>query len=440
MTTRKPRPERPRGLNAPGLVWYARTHDWILKWVARKDISQRGYPLKERRLWPPSAGPGAGAAEPTHAQWLAISSQCETLQGEMLAWGRGDPKGEWDPRSDYDGTVRSLIRIYQRDPDSPYKQLRYRTRLRYDSMLRTLEHAIGDAIIPSLIFRDFKRWYEGFAKPKTAEGQPRKARAHACMQFVRLTIKFGVLLRLAGCEQAAKDLDGMEFAGVRKRKEKLTAEQVIAICAEAHRRGLPSIALAQAMMFELTMRPKDIVGEWIPISEPGLSEITCGDEKWLHGAHWKEIDARLMFKHRLSKSLKGREATLDPDAGKTEEFDLTAYPMIMEELAHVPPQRRTGPVVVFENTGRPWNHKHFAARWREIATAVGVPKNVQNRDSRAGGITEGIKAGASLEHMRTHAAHSQLSTTAGYHRGDVEDKNTVARLRVQRRKTPPATK
>jgi hypothetical protein len=46
--------------------------------------------------------------------------------------------------------------------------------------------------------------------------------------------------------------------------------------------------------------------------------------------------------------------------------------------------------------------------WRKVADAAGLPKTVCNKDSRAGGVTEGRKAGASLEDLRHHAGHSQI--------------------------------
>ncbi|MGB3812936.1 MAG: hypothetical protein WA950_06885 [Shinella sp.] len=39
-----------------------------------------------------------------------------------------------------------------------------------------------------------------------------------------------------------------------------------------------------------------------------------------------------------------------------------------------------------ESTGLPYRYRHFAERWREVATEAGVPTNVWNRDSRAGGV------------------------------------------------------
>jgi hypothetical protein len=50
--------------------------------------------------------------------------------------------------------------------------------------------------------------------------------------------------------------------------------------------------------------------------------------------------------------------------------------------------------------------------------------------SRARGVTEGSDAGADLEHLRHHASHSSITTTARYGRKTWAKTSAVARLRV----------
>jgi hypothetical protein len=40
-----------------------------------------------------------------------------------------------------------------------------------------------------------------------------------------------------------------------------------------------------------------------------------------------------------------------------------------------------GPVIINENTGKPYLTHQFRRVWREIATEAGVPPNIMNRDS-----------------------------------------------------------
>ena len=425
------RPQKPSGLETPGLIFRRRATHWVLLWSARQDLVRRGYPLKVRRLWPYSEGPTA--PEPTKTEWRSIASECQQLQDEMLAWSRGGAVSDY--RALYNGTMASLIQLYLRDPDCPFQGLRFHTKHHYESHMATLTVAVGQAQIHALTFRDFKRWYEGFRKPKTAGGPERIARAHGLMTKVRILMSFGKLCEIGQCARASSILEEMTFELPRPRTAFITAEHADAIRGEAHRIGQPSIALAQAFAYELMLRQKDVVGEWIPVSEPGLSDVVAGSTKWMHGLHWSDIDANLILTKRISKSMRGRRAVLSQGSGKTEIYNLRSYPMIIQELAAVSDSKRAGPVIVCEYSGLPWRDKVFPAAWRKIANAVGVPKAVQNRDSRAGGITEATDQGAPLDTVRRHAGHSKITTTARYSRGHIEAKNEVARIRAAGRGT-----
>lgn len=427
-----PRPVKPEGLSAPGLVWRPRSSGCVAYWVARRDITERGYSLKSTRLWPPSHG--GHPAAPDADEWRLIGHRCVRLQAEMLSWANESP-ATWDPRMVYDGTVASLVRIFAGDPDSPYKELRWKTRKHYDRMLGYITATVGEMLVPALTFRDFRRWYERRSEPECPGGPRRKGRGHAFMTYVRIVIGFGALLKLAGCRDAKEILSGMRFENSKRRTTIITPEQVVAIIAKAHEVGFHSIALAQALQDGCIVRQKDVIGEYVPQSEPGLSEVLAHGEKWINGFHWKNVSPTHVLEHRLSKSIRGRANLADPDAGKTKQFDLAARPMIMVELARIPEEQRRGPMVICEYTGLPWREKTFQAKWREIATAAGVPTNVQNRDTRAGGITDGRKKGIPLEDMRHGAGHSLISTTAGYDRGDLDDDRKIAALRWNKPKT-----
>lgn len=373
----------------------------------------------------------------------------------------------------HDGTLGSLIALYRSDLDSKYHNLRHHTQLSYDSKLDTLLAARGAAVLAEMTFRDFLRLHERARGP-----DDRIARAHSLITMVRIVIGFGVMTEVPECARLNEVLKKMKFELPKKRTTFLTATDVIAIRIEAHRQGFPSIALAQALQFETMLRQKDVIGEWVPLSEPGVSDITDSTSKWLHGARWSDVSADLVLRKRISKSLRGRRAVAQ-DAGKVLEFDLRAMPMVMEELefwrgcsgverygaalnlkaprnAHGdqrpavqcgPDQTdpsglpddltrliraRTGPLILCEFSGQPWRAKGFQRRWRLIATAAGIPFEVQNRDSRAGGITEATDAGADFELVRRQAGHSQQSMTARYSRSHLD--NTVALRRVESRK------
>src|SRR6476660_4077738 len=63
--------------------------------------------------------------------------------------------------------------------------------------------------------------------------------------------------------------------------------------------------------------------------------------------------------------------------------------------------------------------------------AAGLPEGMWNRDFRAGGITEGGKAGASKDDRRKLAGHAKEETTEIYDRDQVEAHRRVMQARKQ---------
>lgn len=424
------RPQNPTEHNTPGLRWRKYRSGWKAIWVAdRPDIIAAGFTPKSRRLWPPTDG--EHGTEPQPLEWAYISSQCTRLQHEMLNFNRVR-SATYQPEAKYDGTLQSAIDIYLSDPDSPYQKLRHISAKHALVYCRVLGRAVGTARLAQVKYRDLLRWHERFAAPKIEGGPRRPASAHDMMTMLRRVLSFGVALELEHCDRVQTILREMKFPGARKRREFLTAEQVIAIRREAHHQGLHSIALCQALLFELMWRPKDALGEWIPEREPGISEYVRNGRKWMLGVRWSEVDGHVLT-HRLSKSIRGRDAIMDPRSGQTEEYFLPNYPMIMEDMARIPAEQRVGPMIISEKTGRPWNEKEYQKAWRQIARTCGIPDGVQNRDSRAGGITEAANAGAPLDMVRRAVGHADVAMTARYSRSGVEDKGTVHQLRVKSR-------
>lgn len=418
------RPQKPEGLDTPGIQWRPRASGFIAYWVARTDLVARGYTLKTRRLW--------DGTEPTRDEWLAISSACILLQDEMLAWANGGTSNAVT----FDHTLKGLIRCYQHDEDSPYRELRWKSKESYGRHMALIERTVGKWPLKDIKGRFFGRWFEAWAQPAFEGGPRRIPRAHAAMTMLRILFGFGVaILEDRECARLKAILTELEFENGKARTEEITAEQAIAIREHAHAMGFPSVALAQAIQFELLLRQKDVIGEYLPVDEPGMSDVIGHGMKWLHGLDWREISAELILTHRLSKSLRGRRAVADKKAGKTKVFDLKLYPMVMEEIGRIPAEARTGPLVVDPRTGLPFRSRSFTELWRKIATAAGVPKNVQNRDSRAGGITEGIEAlDGDMEAPRIAAGHSNPETTRIYSRGDARQTAKVAVFRAKKRK------
>jgi hypothetical protein len=207
-------------------------------------------------LWPPSNTP---TAIPTEADWDDLACACDLLQNEMLTWGSGVLVH--DQLTGFDDTIASLIRIYLTHRDSPYHDLRHNVQITYGRRMSYIVRDFGSKPISTLTISDFKEMYRFWLAPKEPNGKRRISHAHEQMVFVRQAFRFGKALKLRGCRDAKDILDEMEFQNVRRRTTIVNNQQADLIRAEAHRRQLASIALAQAFQTSLGVRQKDAIGE-----------------------------------------------------------------------------------------------------------------------------------------------------------------------------------
>jgi|HubBroStandDraft_1064217.scaffolds.fasta_scaffold08818_4 hypothetical protein len=313
--------------------------------------------------------------------------------------------------------LKTLIHEYQHDPVSTYQKLRYHVRENHRTLLRRLVEAKGDIELSAIRARDIKAWHMEWS-----DNGKKLSIAHAFIAQLRTISGFGLtMLEEPECERLSLILHKLRFPHPQPRTERLTAAQAIAIRAKAHEMGLPSIALAQAFQFEGMFRQKDIIGELVPFSEPGESEIRHNGLKWLRGLRWSEIDPNLILRHVTSKRQKEIE------------LDLKLAPMVMEELELLSCRSECGPIILREKTGLPWPAAEFRRKWRAVANAAGVPKSVKNMDSRAGAITEATEAGADIEHVKHAATHSDISMTQRYSRGATDKIAGVQAKRTEHR-------
>jgi hypothetical protein len=419
-------PPRPTIDNAPGLIWRGRKHGWEARWQARSDIVKDGYQLASLRLW-------AGDT-PCDIEKAFIAERCRALQDEMLTWSRG---GLPAPITTYDGSWKSLVGCYQSDKDSPYQKLRYATKVNYDWECRQLletsftdengqPKVLGNMTVAETRARTFLRLHEAWT-----EGGQKIAKGHGLIGMTRTLVNFGAtMLECPECQRAAGALSGQRYEMPKPRTERLTSEQATAIRVRARAKGIVSMALAQAIQFECTQRQKDVIGEWVPMSEPGMSDVTDPGRgrKWLRGIRWEEVDENLIIRHITSKRQKPMEV------------NLRYAPMVMEELTQIYGEGFTradlpasGPIIRHEETGLPYRKQPFNVIWREIADECGVPKSVYNMDTRAGAITEATEAGADLEHIKHAAGHSNISMTQRYARGGAEKTLGVMQKRAEYR-------
>lgn len=392
---------KPRRRADGSVVWY-----WIAANCSRK---AKNYPLKTVRL-----------ADQSPSGEAARASQCQQLHMELQLWLNDmDPHREFD-KAGFDGTVSALIRYYRDHPHSPYRGLKYNTQIIYDQHLDILRDVVGKRRLGSLTGVDFLAWYKNFSLDEAGK-EKLISRAHKLMNMFRIAVSWGVVLELPQCGRLRQILSEMKFAKPPARNVVLTYDHAVAIIEQAHKMGRPSIALAQALQFEFTMRQKDVVGEWLPKGEEGSGAIMANGRRWANGLLWNHIGADGILRKVTTKT--GAEAV----------FEVSRYPLVVQELARWNGVK-VGPMIVDEKTGIPYQAQRFVKRWREVADAAGVPREVKNMDSRAGGITEATDAGASLEVVRHHATHRDIRTTTRYSRSTLTKTQAVADIRTASRK------
>lgn len=408
----------PKIENAPGLTWRKHKYRWEARWLARSDLVKRGYPISVYRLWLGYLEPGLSDER---IKWL--QDCCNALQNEMLVWGRGGVP----TNVTFDGTVSSLIACYKSDKLSDYRKLRHHSRTNYDSLLKRIDKDFGKCRISELNARRVREWHAGFLETgKVSMG-------HSVVQMLRTMVNFGVaFLEDDDCAKLGVIIKALRFKMAGRRSERLTVDQVNALRAEAHAEGWHSIALTNAFQFECILRQKDLIGEYVPLSEPIVSEHIYGNEKWARGIQWQEIDANLVLVHTTSKKQKPITIPLRKAEMVMEEFCRIAGAESPDQLTRdmLP---ASGPMVIKDNEGRPWPAYTFRITWRKLATAAGIPKHIRNMDSRAGGITEAIESDAPLEHVRHAATHSDIQTTQGYDRAQERSVIRVLDSRMKHR-------
>ncbi|GJD50816.1 hypothetical protein OPKNFCMD_3562 [Methylobacterium crusticola] len=402
----------PSDLNAPGLKLRRRKNGPdTLYWVARNDLVKAGYRPETIRL-------RHSLDEPDHLP--LISAACMRYQAEMLEWA----VGRRDDRKRFDGTIAGLVRCYQVDGASPYHGQKWNTRRTNNHLLKLIEKAFGERVLGALHIGDFRRWYDAAKKPNAAGGPERVDRACKIIKMLRELFKYGVTAELPECQRLRTILMEAEFRQARRRKTKLELEHVEAFVANALEVGKVSLALGTALQFETMLRQKDVIGEWEPIlAGTAASGIVLNGRRWVNGLVWSDLGEGLQLVKDTTKT------------GQTAAHDLTLCPIVMRVLAHVPANRRIGPLIIDPASGRPYAEFVYTREWRRIANAAGIPKHVWNMDARAGGISEADDAGAELDHIRSAAAHAQATTTARYVRGTRGKSRKVAELRLAHRAT-----
>jgi hypothetical protein len=272
-------------------------------------------------------------------------------------------------------TLGDLIQIYLTVENSPFRKLTHSSKRHYETLLGLIREEHGAELLANLTKEDFEAWYE-----KWSEGG-KQSSGHAKISMVRNILGFGTsAMNDAKCLPLSGILSKLRYKAPKGRTEKLTKVQADQIRLMAQSVKRPSIALAQAFQFDVDLLQKDVIGEWVPLSEKGFSDITTEDMKWVRGLRWNEIDDDFIL-HHPSDSWQGDV-----------ERDLKEYPMVMDEFRKLGlnterPLRSqlpaSGAIIVSDRDRLPWDAVEFRRQWRKLADACGIPKTVRNADSRA---------------------------------------------------------
>lgn len=156
-------------IKAPGLKFRPRRDGWAAYWIPSPEAVARGYPCGTVPLSKYLAAPAL------------LQDACQRLQTDMLAWLDGLRR---DPLA-FDGTIGSVLRIYQTHPDSPFHALKPGSVRPYVTYLRLLAAEIGDVRADAVTGLDVKRWHAGWsaAGARPAAGQTRVSVLKAALTF-----------------------------------------------------------------------------------------------------------------------------------------------------------------------------------------------------------------------------------------------------------------
>lgn len=397
--------ERPKAL---GLKWMKRASGHVPVWVADESDVKRGYRPKTVNL----------AFLRENAEMLV--AKCNALQADMLLWRTGY---RHDPLT-FDGTLRSLFSVYQRDEESAFHKLKPGSLVPYKHYLAKLEEHIGPRRVDSIMGIDVIRWHKIWS-----DGDKHLAAAATCRAVLEAAVRHGILRRFKGCIELREILQTARsgLPQPQRRETVLTAEQAVAARQAAHAAGRPSSALLYALVYETTLRLWDVAGQWWPIEKGGVSDVldVQAGLKWF-GLKWENIDENLLLKFTPSKTAN--------TSGKSIAYPLSKAPMVLEEMEHWPPEKRIGPMIVSEASNLPYNARAITDRWAEDREAAGIDPKAWARDLRASGITEGRASGATTDDAAKVAGHSGTRTTSSvYDRATEEAADRFADARLKGR-------
>jgi hypothetical protein len=234
-------------------------------------------------------------------------------------------------------------------------------------MYTKIDQQIGEVSLNDVTVDHIMGWYRRWS----AAGKQLPT-GYAHIQMIKALLRYGAGAEDPRCATLCGALRAIHFPHGNKTVQRINRAQVDAIRAAAHKMKWPSLALAQAFQFDLKLYDGQIIGEWVPLTEPGESAIQSRTivwrwgtkrsrpAKWLRGLQWSQIDEDHTLRHEVN--------------GKTVKIDLRRHPGIMAELKKLTPLPKSGPLIVYEKTGSPYTDAQYRWLWRRVATRPALPR------------------------------------------------------------------
>jgi len=405
-------------LNAPGLKQVKRKKGIDLYWAKDEGVLCVDYRPATVRIHVDFADPSAKET---------IETICQREQEALERWlEKGDDDSE-RLKPKFNGTMGSLCRVYEHDPESGFADLQQNTQSSYRDWLKIVRESIGLRRIDMLTAKYFRTCYRNWKEPASPDGEARVRRAYGCIQMVKILLGYGMQANLfyGHCERLSHGLSKMRFPKNPPRDSVLTYEYADAIVSLALKAEDGSSALVQALQFECFLRQIDIVGKWRSAKADYVlkpSEVRQGPKVWTGMTMRMILTENKILRVRTSKT------------GQYVVHDLDKCELVARCLKLLGPTDPEMPVARRKD-GSPWpSHMDFGKFWREYANSAGVPKSIWNMDSKAGGITEAAGAGASHDDLAGSGAHATKTTTRKiYMRGAPEISARVQKARQSSR-------
>lgn len=416
-------------LYAPGLKRRERVGAHARYFVVPAKDAKAGYPLKTMTI-------------PANATELEAAELCRKYWGELVAWRAGNDEAP----TAY--TFAWLIDRYLNDPDSPFRNVREKTRRSYEQNCKIIRATIGKRHLdpvrengaerPRVVGTDVLRWHKMWGLQAPVMGADGKqlvdpwgnlvteatapSRARHLIVMLRILAKYNVMIATPGCLYFRDLLSEMEFPVPKARTVSADRAQVEAFVKQAVADGYLSQAITTLAQFELIERRVHIIGYFEA-------------KQWRPGWVWQNIDwcgPNATWKIRYYQSKVGLVLR---------EFDLKQTPELLALLQQIPEEHRVGPVITMERQRKPgarlpWEERYYAEVWREIARRAGLPDTIQSMDMRASGATEAdATPGVSDRALQDAGGWRDPSTPQRYRRQKQRNAGEVVEMR-QANRTP----